>query len=337
MSPVDLAARLDLAFSARKTLVGDRKDAAVRLFAGFVEGPAELVVDLFGRTLVVHDYAEGGDEAAVKLAVDVATRQFPSVRAAVAKLRRSADPLERNGRVVLGEEKDLDRFVREDGVAYALALTMNRDASFYVDTRLLRAWARSNLAGKRVLNTFAYTGSLGVAAMAAPAREVLHVDRNKQFLNVAKDSYVKNGFPIRRADFLALDFFDAVSRLKREDALFDAVFVDPPFFSTTDRGKVDLEEEGTRVLDKVRPLVGHGGALVVVNNALFVSGAAWIRKLEAICASGYASIETLVGVPDDAKGYPETRVAAPPTDPSPFEHPTKIAVLRVERKDGRRA
>lgn len=85
-------------------------------------------------------------------------------------------------------------------------LTMNQDASLYLDTRKLRKWALEHLDGKTVLNTFAYTGSLGVAARAGGAARVLQVDRSQDFLNVAKDSYTLNGFPIEKRDFLAEDF-----------------------------------------------------------------------------------------------------------------------------------
>jgi 23S rRNA (cytosine1962-C5)-methyltransferase len=82
----------------------------------------------------------------------------------------------------------------------------------------------------------------------------------------------------------------------------------------------------------VRPLVDDGGYLVAINNALFLSGKAYIATLETLCADGYLRIEELIPVPDDFTGYPQTRVRAPVTDPAPFNHATKIAVLKVRRK-----
>jgi 23S rRNA (cytosine1962-C5)-methyltransferase len=37
----------------------------------------------------------------------------------------------------------------------------------------------------------------------------------------------------------------------------------------------------------------------------------------------------------DVTGYPKTVVEAPLVDPAPFNHPTKIALLRAFRKDER--
>jgi hypothetical protein len=40
----------------------------------------------------------------------------------------------------------------------------------------------------------------------------------------------------------------------------------------------------------------------------------------------------LIPVPEDFTGYPHTCLGSPPVDPAPFNHATKIAVLKVWRK-----
>ena len=173
---------------------------------------------------------------------------------------------------------------------------------------------------------------MGVAAVGGGAKRVVHLDLNRNFLNVSKTSYTLNGFRINKKDFINADFFPGVARLKRTGMLFDCVFLDPPFFSTTSRGKVDLVAEGKRLINKVRPLVADGGWLVAVNNALFLSGQDYMTMLEELCMDGYLGVESLIPVPDDSIGYPETRVGEYVSDPAPFNHPTKIALLKVRRK-----
>lgn len=325
---------LTAALATRADLFDARHKAAFRLFNGFAEGCPDLVVDLYARTLVLHNYADPPQAARETLlaAQNYLQAQLSWVQAVVLKTRNAETGAERRGVIVGGQI--VDRKIRDPkgGVWYAVNLLLNRDASFYLDTRNLRRWALDHLADKTVLNTFAYTGSLGVAAAAGGARRVVHLDRNRAFLNVAKDSYILNGFPIRKADFLAGDFWAQVSRLRRVGDQFDCVFLDPPFFATGDRGTVDLVNQSHRLINKVRPLVKDGGWLVTVNNALFVSGADYLRILEDLCADGYLSIETLIPVPPDVTGYPETRVRPPLVDPAPFNHSTKIAVMRVRRK-----
>ena len=318
------------ALALRQALFEPRWEAAFRLFNGFHEGCPALSADLYGRTLVLHDYADPPDLARAAAAAAFYHEHLPWLRAVLGKARHADTEDARRGVLLAGDAPD--RFIRENGVWYALSLRLNQDSSFYLDTRGLREWAKATLAGKTVLNTFAYTGSLGVAARAGGAARVLHLDLSRAFLNVARDSYARNGFGLHRADFVAGDFWPQVSRLKREGARFDCVFLDPPLFSRTPRGTVDLGEDGTRVINKVRPLVADGGMLVAVNNALFVSGAAYLAALERLCADGYLSLETLIPVPADFFGG---RLSPSlPADPAPFNHPTKIAALRVRRKDG---
>ncbi len=323
---------LETVLTARAALFGERHESAFRLFNGFYEGCPELVVDLYAATLVIHNYADAPDKGI--LLVDIAQEfylsQLPWLRTIVIKTRNAENQDERCGQIVYGETPD--RKIREHGVMYAIDVMMNRDASLYLDTRHLRKWAIDNLREKSVLNAFAYTGSLGVAGMGGGAKRVVHLDLSRKFLNVAKTSYTLNGFPIDKKDFISGDFFPVVSRLKRTGALFDCVFLDPPFFSTTDKGTIDLAAEGVRLINKVRPLIADGGWLVSINNSLYLSGGEYLAMLEELCADGYLRMERLIPVPEDFTGYPKTRVGEFVTDPAPFNHPTKIAMLRVKRK-----
>jgi 23S rRNA (cytosine1962-C5)-methyltransferase len=120
--------------------------------------------------------------------------------------------------------------------------------------------------------------------------------------------------------------------LRRSNELFDLLIIDPPFFSSTPGGRVDQLRESARLINKVRPLIRDGGILVAINNALYLSGAEYMQALEALCADGYLSIREIIPVPQDFTGYPLTRVGQPITDPAPFNHSTKIAILDVKRK-----
>ena len=334
MTTDSVAPLLAVALAARADLFDARHESAFRLFSGFFEGCPDLVVDLYARTIILHNYAESPRDAqtVIRETQEYLRAQLPWVNAVILKTRSAKGVGARNGVILYGEKPD--RRVRDPqgSVWYSVELLLNRDASLYLDTRNARFWAETHLAGKTVLNTFAYTGSLGVAALAGGASRVVHLDRNRAFLNIAKTSYTLNGLPIHKSDFQTGDFFTQVSHFKRTGELFDCVLVDPPFFSTTSKGTVDLVNESHRVINKVRPLVADGGYLVAINNALFVSGVEYMRTLESLCADGYLSIEELIPVPTDFTGYPQTIVRTSPVDPAPFNHSTKIAVLRVRRK-----
>jgi len=327
-----LSTLLEKALAARVLLIDSNHESAFRLFNGFAEGCSDIVIDLCASTAVIHNYADNLDQGA--LLVDEA-RQFlnaslPWLRAGVVKTRNGATQEEKCGKLLFGT--GVDRKIKEHDTWYAIDLTLNRDSSLYLDTRNLRKWIIENLSGKSVFNTFAYTGSFGVAALKGGASRVVQVDLSREFLNIAKQSYTLNGFPIQKGDFIARDFFEQVGNMKRVNNHFDCVLIDPPFFSTTAKGKVDQVHESARLINKVRPLVNNGGYLVAINNALFVSGREYMQTLESLCKDGCLKIKELIPVPQDFTGYPETRVGYPVTDPEPFNHSTKIAVLEVKKK-----
>jgi len=331
MNKTTVSVLLASALDARTDLIDEQHESAFRLFSGFYEGCPDLVLDVYACTLVIHNYANPPESglSSVEAARNFLRSNLPWLRATILKTRHAPDQGQRRGQVIEGDAPD--RKIREHGVWYSLDLMMNRDASLYLDTRNLRKWAVDNLAGATVLNAFAYTGSYGVAATGGGAKRVVHLDLSRKFLNVAKTSYTLNGFSINKKDFVTTDFFPGVARLKRSGTLFDCVFLDPPFFSTTDKGTVDLSDS-MRLINKLRPLVADGGWLVAVNNALFLSGREYMSMLDELCADGYLHVEHLVPVPQDFTGYPETRVGKFVSDPSPFNHPTKIAILKVRRK-----
>jgi 23S rRNA (cytosine1962-C5)-methyltransferase len=321
---------LERALDARAHLFDPRHETAFRLFNGFAEGEPNLIIDLYASTLLIHNYADDPKEGrpTAEQATQFLQNQLPWLRAGILKTRNARSQEERRGQLLFGETPD--RKIKEHDLWYSIDLTMNRDASFYLDTRNLRKWLIENMQAKTVLNTFAHTGSLGVAALAGAAKRVVQHDLTRGFLNVAKTSYTLNGLPIRREDFIDADFFNLVARLKRTGETFDCVIVDPPFFSTTSKGRVDQVHESAQLINKVRPLIHDGGLLVSINNALYVSGKEYMQTLEDLCKDGYLSIRELVPIPEDFVGYHPVR--EPVTDPHPFNHSTKIAILDVRRK-----
>ncbi|MFN7035477.1 MAG: class I SAM-dependent methyltransferase [Bellilinea sp.] len=327
--------RVETALRERLPLLDEQHQSAIRLFSGFYEGFPDVLIDLYGATLVIFNYHEK-PVVLRPLLIELQKwllRQFPWITAVVHKTRSIRNMPSRLGVIRYGDETSLTTRIVEQGVQYAINLRLNQDASFYLDTRNLRGWLKDHMAGKSVLNTFAYTGSLGAAALAGGARRVVQTDHNPRFLELARETYRLNDWPMNDEDFLVGDFFKVVDGLKRRKQLFDCVILDPPFFSTGFNGEIFLNEKTLPLLNKVRPLVAHEGALIVVNNALFMSGTGLIRIFDEGSQSGYLWLDEIIPVPEDVTGFPNTRVTPPPVDPSPFNHPTKIAILRVARKD----
>jgi 23S rRNA (cytosine1962-C5)-methyltransferase len=332
MTDNSLTCSLDKAFLARLSLLDPDNQSALRLFAGFYEGEPRLLADIFAGTLLLTAYCDSTGDAQVLL--DAAQRfyqeRIPWLSCVIQKQRPAKDTALRCGKISFGSEPAAS--IRENGIRYALELTVGQDASFYLDTRALRVWLKENSHGLDVLNTFAYTGSLGVAALAGGAARVVQVDRNAKTLGLARRSAMLSRLDLGRMKLRADDVFREIGNCKKRGLFFDLALLDPPFFSVTEKGKVDMVSESTRLINKLRPLIKDGGHLVAINNALFLPGREYLRSLESLCRDGWLEIERMLPVPEDITGFPETIVAKPPVSPDPFNHPTKIAILRVKRK-----
>ncbi len=320
-----LKARLQL----REAYIQEPYDSAVRLFNGPLEGQAEWVIDLYGRSIILHHYQQ--DTVASKDDLtslqSVLRELYLFVTCIIIKERRAKELSLRQGSMLFGRQSDT--WIKENGTRYAIDLLMNQDASFYIDTRNLRTWLKENSEGKRVLNTFAYTGSLGVAALAGGAKQVIQTDLNKRFLNIAKTSCSLNGFPIYKKDYKIGDFWMQTKNFNRAKALSDTIILDPPFFTSTDKGRLDLQQDTKRLINKLRPLVHDGGHIVSINNALFLSGQDYLSELEELCKDGYVEIQELIAVPNDCRGFTGFDNQLSIANPSPFNHSTKIAILKI--------
>lgn len=329
MSIAEIERLVGQALECRLGMIGGEHTQALRLFNGYAEGLPGLVVDLYAATLLI------SSTSALELSfpgLAPALKQFylarlPWLGCVLHKSRSAGQAGARIGRILHGEHPD--GHILEHGVGYAVDLLLNQDASFYLETRSLRSWLIEQAAGWRILNVFAYTGSLGVAGLAGGAARVLQVDRSRKFLALARQSAMLSSLDLGKMQLRSQDFFQAAAELKKQGSLFDCVILDPPFFSSTPYGKVNLAGECSRLINKVRPLVAEQGWLVSINNALFYSGADYLAELERLCRDGYLAIEKLIEVPADAAGFPGGAPPAYPADPAPFNHPTKIALLRV--------
>jgi 23S rRNA (cytosine1962-C5)-methyltransferase len=321
------------ALSKRQALITPGRYCAIRLFNGFYEGERDLVADLYGSSLVLFSHAENEEESIVlsQLARDIYLEALPCIKCVLVKHHNVRDKDLRNGVITFGSH--LDEQILEHGVKFALDLKLNQDASFYLDTRNLRKWLIEHSSGQEVLNTFAYTGSLGVAALAGGAASVFQLDRNRKFLDLARRSAMLNRLDLGKMKLAAVDFFVGIGQLKRSRTLFDLVILDPPFFSVTEKGMVDQAKESHRLVNKVRPLLRDGGRIVAINNSLFLEGAEFMRSLEELGQGGFVTIEEIIPVPEDITGFLDTILVEPPVDPAPFNHPTKIVILKVKRKD----
>lgn len=82
--------------------------------------------------------------------------------------------------------------------------------------------------GCRFLDLFAGSGAIGIEALSRGAREAVFVESSRRAVTCIRQNLVHTRLEERGRVF-PQDVMAAISRLEREDAPFDIIFLDPPY------------------------------------------------------------------------------------------------------------
>lgn len=148
--------------------------------------------------------------------------------------------------------------VCEGGLFYEVRPGVQQNAGLFLDMRLLREWLQQNSAGRSVLNLFAYTCSLSVAALAGNARKVVNVDMSKRSIKWGEKNHALNKQDSRAVISIAHNIFRSWGRI-RHHGPYHTIIIDPP---SRQRGSFDAEKNYSAVLKKL-PQLAHPHADII--------------------------------------------------------------------------
>jgi len=144
------------------------------------------------------------------------------------------------------------------------------DTGLFLDHRVLRNHLFLNSQGKRVLNLFAYTATLSVAAANGGAATTVSVDLSKRYSEWACRNFELNGFPGDEHEVIRADVMDWIEDASEQDSppQFDWVVLDPPTYSNSKDldHDWDVQRDHVQCIERCMKLVAPGGTLVFSNN-----------------------------------------------------------------------
>jgi 23S rRNA (cytosine1962-C5)-methyltransferase len=163
--------------------------------------------------------------------------------------------------VVRGDASIGEIEFQERGFAYALPLSLGQKTGFYLDQRPLRAKVEQLAHGKRVLDAYAFVGSIAMAAARGGATEVVAVDESALALEVGAEQARRNGL----ADRIAMRRQDARRALTEAsgEGGYDLVICDPPKLAPT-RGSRDGASTAYRALAAAGCRATRAGGVMVL-------------------------------------------------------------------------
>lgn len=260
-------------------LVGNPQTTAFRLIHAEGDGLPGLIVDYYAGTAVLQAHSMGMYRARRELAQALAVALGP--RDLTAVYDKSADTL--GGAADAGApnaylvgEAPADPVVLENGHRFRIDWLTGQKTGFFLDQRESRALVGHYARGRRVLNTFCYTGGFSVYALAGGAAAVDSVDSSKTAMALTDVNVALNGGGERHRSFTA-DVFDFLRGPEVETDPYDLVILDPPAFAKSraarQRAEAGYRRLNAEALRGIRP----GGLLFtfscsqVVDRELFTS------------------------------------------------------------------
>jgi 23S rRNA (cytosine1962-C5)-methyltransferase len=275
------------AFAKREKAL--ERSGAVRIFHGPSEGRGKgergelsrMAIELF-RAERTHAWVFVWEERG-KLALSSETRKATieflesvGVSGAVVLERPEkgapADPTLLFGEVP--ETHDID----EAGLRFRIRYLGTKHPGLFLDHAPLRDWLRgggekdAKIAGARVLNTFAYTGSLSVAARSGGAAAVTTLDLSRPTVNWAKENWELNfGKDDSTGDFIFGDVFEWMPKLAKRGERYDVVILDPPSFSRSEKKVFSTAKDLPALHSTALRLLNSGGTLITSINSAQVS------------------------------------------------------------------
>jgi len=115
----------------------------------------------------------------------------------------------------------------ERGIRYAVDWVTGQKTGFFIDQRENRTLLGRYAVGKRVLNTFCYSGGFSLAALQAGALEVHSLDSSKKAIVLTDANIELNHFESRHKSIVA----DAMEYMKDLPEAYDIIVLDPPAFA----------------------------------------------------------------------------------------------------------
>jgi 23S rRNA (cytosine1962-C5)-methyltransferase len=157
-------------------------------------------------------------------------------------------------------------WAQELSLSYWVVPSRSPDAGLFCDMRSLRDWMQPHWVGKRVLNSFCFTGAFSVSAAANGAEEVVSVDLSGTYLDWLKKNLVQNGIDPGSHPCVEADGFQALDRFRRKGESFDVVLLDPPSFSHGPAGVWSVQRDLGRLVGSALRVLRPGGWLIVATN-----------------------------------------------------------------------
>ena len=215
------------ALSNRSQLLSDRETNVYRIFHGHGDGDPRWDAERFGSLVVIYVYEALGDDLE-DVVEEIKTQCKPDCIWIKERFKRERENQNNHGWMAHGQLTDTHIEVLERGIKYVVEPTLSFNSGLFIDARPAREQIRMMSKGEDVLNLFAYTGSLGVAALKGGAENLLHVDSQIGMCARVRANHEANNVTFDERMFLASDAYRFLKKARKSQRKWSLIVLDPP-------------------------------------------------------------------------------------------------------------
>ena len=234
--PIELDAnfwkqKLQTAYNVRKSLnlIDNPKTNVYRLVFAEGDGMPGLVIDVYNKTAVIQAHSVGMFKIKDEIAAGLQEIYGDKMETIYVKSKESLPKnlsFDVENHFLLGDkESDV---VFENGNKFEVNWVKGQKTGFFIDQRFNRELVGQYSKGKKVLNTYCYTGGFSIYALHGDAKEVHSVDSSKIAIELTDENVELNGYSGDKHKSFAID---TMSFLNEMEDPYDLIILDPPAFA----------------------------------------------------------------------------------------------------------
>jgi len=220
--------RLQNAFELRKRIGLLRADNNIfRLCHGEGDQLPGLIIDYYAGVAVIQCHSIGMYKQVELIAAALVQVLGKDLKAIYSK---SSDTLPKRQEVqdaYLFGAVEVPHLALENGVKYHIDWINGQKTGFFIDQRENRALLGKYAQGKKVLNTFCYSGGFSLQALNNNAELVHSLDSSKKAIALTDGNVALNGFESKHGSIVD----DAMDYMKDLPEDYDIIVLDPPAFA----------------------------------------------------------------------------------------------------------
>ncbi|KSU63231.1 50S rRNA methyltransferase [[Bacillus] enclensis] len=258
--------KLQNAVNQRLHFFYDEDTTAFRVFNSEGDGFGGITLDYFEGYYLIQWYSKGA--YSFKEDIISAIKKLPNYKGLYQKKRFSVEgKYVDEDDFVDGDRPSFPLLVKENGVQFAIYLNDGAMVGVFLDQREVRKRIRDEYAdGKKVLNTFSYTGAFSVFAALGGAAETTSVDLANRSLSKTIEQFSINGIDYESENIIVEDVFKYFKFAVKKELSFDMVILDPPSFARSKKHTFSASKDYKDLLKEAIAITKKNGVIVASTN-----------------------------------------------------------------------